>query len=465
MPEPDTSCSSVYDVRHFGAIDDGVTVVTAAIQQAVDACHEAGGGTVLVPPGTYVTGTVYLKSHVTLHLANGAKLLGSSRPEDYNPDDIFPENPHFSSENVSGAHLIIAYMADHVAITGEGTIDGNSSTFFEPLPADEISLSYRSKSRNFPIKGWRPAQMVFFCRCDNVSVRDVSLNNAPYWTLFFLGCRSVQVRGVRVTNPPQTQNGDGIDIDCCREVTVSDCIIHSGDDAITLRGYSALLGEHEQPCEHVTISNCVLSSPCCGMRVGVGSGKVRHCTISNLIIKDTRTGINIISAYSAKWAGVTIENVRFSNISMDTVVPLNILLGQHARPPAAIRDLSFSHIRAVGRQGGYIGGNGGQHIRGIHLHEVDLVMTGNDVDQGFAEKTPSPTGSNGVPAALWVRHVDGLRLSGLRVEWQEAGDAWQAGVVVEHGDGVALSAVEAPPPPESVGESIRLEQVRDVRCF
>jgi len=150
---------------------------------------------------------------------------------------------------------------------------------------------------------------------------------------------------------------------------------------------------------------------------------------------------------------------------MDTVVPLNVLLGEHARPPAQIRNLSFSHIRAIGRQGSYIGGNEGQHISGIHLHEVDLVMTGNDVDQGFAEKTPSPTGSNGVPAALWVRHVDGLRLSGLRVEWQEAGDAWQAGVVVEHGDGVALSAVEAPPPPESVGESIRLEQVRDVRCF
>ena len=465
MPDLDTSCSCVYDVRRFGAVGDGATVVTEAIQQAVEACHEAGGGTVLVPPGTYVTGTIYLKSHVTLHLANGAKLLGSSRPEDYNADDIFPENPHFSSENVSGAHLIIAYMADYVAITGEGIIDGNSSVFFEPLPAEEITLSYRSKTRNFPIKDWRPAQMVFFCRCSNVSVRDVSLNNAPYWTLFFLGCRSVQVRGVRVTNPPQTANGDGIDIDCCREVTVSDCIIHSGDDAITLRGYSALLGENEQPCEHVTISNCVLSTPCCGMRVGVGSGTVRNCTISNLVIKDTRTGINIISAYSSKWAGVSIENVRFSNISMDTVVPLNILLGEHARPPAAIRDLCFSHIRAVGWQGSYIGGNEAQPISGIHLHEVDLVMTGNDVDQGFAEKTPSPTGSNGVPAALWVRYVDGLRLSGVRVEWQEAGDAWLAGIVLEGGVDVTLSTVDVPPPPGVAAESIRIGQVHNVRML
>ncbi len=436
-----------YSIRDFGALGDGQTIDTIAIQEAVDTCHEAGGGTVLVPPGTYVTGTIYLKSHVTLHLANGATLLGSSRPEDYNPDDVFPENPHFSSENVSGAHLIIAYMADHVAITGEGTIDGNSSAFFEPLPAEEITLSYRSKTRNFPIRDWRPAQMVFFCRCSNISVRDASLNNSPYWTLFFLGCRDVQVRGVRVTNPPQTQNGDGIDIDCCRDVTVSDCIIRSGDDAITLRGYNSLLGEHDQACEHVTITNCVLSTPCCAMRVGVGSGIVRDCTISNLVIKETRTGINVISAYSAKWAGVCIENVRFSNITMDTVVPLNILLGQYARPPAKVTDLSFSHVRAIGRQGCYIGGNEGHPIRGIHLHEVDLIMTGNDVDPDFAAKSPSPTGSNGVPAAMWVRHTDELRLSGLRVIWRDAGGAWKAGIVVEHSSVIAPGGLDILPPP------------------
>lgn len=238
MSEP----SSFISICDSGAAGDGLTLDTAAIQRAIDACHAQGGGTVVVPPGTWLTGTIFLKSHVTLHMASGATLLGSTRREDYNADDIFPENPVFSQENVTGAHLIIAYRAHDVAITGEGTIDGNSAAFFEPLPPEETTTTYRMKTRNFPIRDWRPGQMVFFCRCTNVSVRDVSLINATYWTLLLLGCRGVQVRGLRITNPPQTQNGDGLDIDCCQEVTVSDCLIHSGDDAITLRGHSRLLG-------------------------------------------------------------------------------------------------------------------------------------------------------------------------------------------------------------------------------
>ena len=98
-----------YNVRRFGAVGDGCALDTAALQQAVDACHEGGGGTVLVPAGTYLTGTLYLKSRVTLYLSAGATLLGSSRREDYNADGVFPENRVFTTENVTGAHLVIAY--------------------------------------------------------------------------------------------------------------------------------------------------------------------------------------------------------------------------------------------------------------------------------------------------------------------------------------------------------------------
>jgi polygalacturonase len=131
--------------------------------------------------------------------------------------------------------------------------------------------------------------MVFFCRCTNVTVRDVRLVNSPYWTLLLLGCTRARIRGLSISNPPQTPNGDGIDIDCCREVTVSDCIVTSGDDSITLRAHSALLGEHAQACRDVTITNCVLSTPCNAVRVGVGDGEIRNCTLSNLIIDDTQT--------------------------------------------------------------------------------------------------------------------------------------------------------------------------------
>ncbi len=453
--------SAVYDICHAGAVGDGTTLATAAIQQTVDACHAAGGGTVLVPAGTYLTGTIELKSHVTLRLAAGATLLGSTRREDYNPDTIFPENPVFTRENVTGAHLVIAYQADGVAIVGEGTIDGNSAAFFEPLPPEEVTTSYRSKTRNFPVRSWSPGQMVFFCRCTNVAVRDVALVNAPYWTLLLLGCSWVQVRGLRITNPPQTANGDGIDIDCCAEVTVSDCLIQSGDDAITLRGHSKLLGEHAQPCQHVAVTNCVLSTPCNAIRVGVGDGIVRDCSFTNIIIRETRTGINFVSAYSENCAhGAILEDIHFANCILDTATPLNMVLGQYAKPPAAIRNISFSHLRARGEQGSYLGGNADQHLTDIRLHEVELRLTGGDVDPQFADKTPLPYASNRVPDGLFVRHVDHFRASGLRIVWEAPSGPWQHAITIEHSDDVVLREVEATAPPTATaGEMLQLTEV------
>ena len=175
MPPGEAHQYGPCDVRSFGAAGDGKTIDTLPLQRAIDACHEQGGGAVYVPAGTYLTGTLYLKSHVTLHLSAGATLMGSTRREDYNADDVFPENPVFTTENATGAHLIIAYREQNVAIVGEGTIDGSSAAFFEPLPPEEVTTSYRRKTRNFPIRDWRPGQMVFFCLCRDVAVRDVAL--------------------------------------------------------------------------------------------------------------------------------------------------------------------------------------------------------------------------------------------------------------------------------------------------
>lgn len=448
----ETVAGPYYDPRAFGARGDGQSLCTAALQQAIDDCHTAGGGTVVVPPGVYLTGTLHLQSHVTLHLSPGATLRGSPRREDYNPDEVFPENEAFRSESVTGAHLIIAYQAENVAITGEGTIDGNSAAFFEPLPPEEVTPGYWRKHRNFPLRDWRPGQMVFFCRCRNVSVRDVSLVNAPYWTLFLLGCEAVRIRGLRIANPPQTQNGDGIDVDCCRDVAISDCLIQSGDDCITLRGNSRPLGEAAGPCENVVVSNCVLSTPCNAIRVGVGDGMVRDCTLNNLVIRESRTGINVVSWYSEFCAhGTRIENVAFSNLLLDTICPLHLILGHGAGPPAAIRDLRFSQVRAVGRQGCYLGGNPGQPVTGLSLSDVELVMTGGDVEAAWAEGVPEPYFINGrspgLPYALFGRYLEDARLRDVRVRWQEVEGPWRGAIEIEKSAGVERRDVEEPPPP------------------
>ena len=440
--------NGVYNVRELGAMGDGEALETDAIQGAIDACNAAGGGMVLVPPGTYTTGTIYLKSNVNLHLSAGARLVGSERREDYNPDDVFPENPVFSQETVTGAHLVIAYQAERVSITGQGTIDGNSSAFFEELPPDEVTTSYRRKSGNFPIRDWRPAQMVFFCRCRDVSVRDVTLVNSPYWTLLLLGCNRVRVRGVSVSSPPQTANGDGIDIDCCQDVTVSDCIVTSGDDSITLRGHSKLLGEHAQACRNVVVSNCVLSTPCNGIRVGVGDGEVRDCSISNVVIRESRTGINFNSAYSARSEhGTTLENIHFANITMDVIMPINMVLGVHAKPPGGIRNISLSHLNIIAREGMHICGNPGHRIEDIRFNDVRMELRGNEVDPQFVGNAPQTAGTMKVPAAIFAREVSGLHMSGLQVRWQEVGDAWRSAVEVMDSDDVVITRIDAEAPP------------------
>jgi len=172
--------------------------------------------------------------------------------------------------------------------------------------------------------------MVFFVRCRGVSVTGVALLNAPYWTLFLLGCDEVHVRGLTIRNPPLTPNGDGIDIDCCRNVTVSG--LHRLLGAMTRLRCAAMRARsaEDKPCENVTITNCVLSTPCNAIRVGVGDGRSATCTVSNMVVTGSRTGINMVCRYSDfSPRGVQIEGIRFANFLMDTVLPIQVIPQGH----------------------------------------------------------------------------------------------------------------------------------------
>jgi polygalacturonase len=462
--------NGIFPVREFGALGNGVTTDTHALQEAIDACGKAGGGQVLVSPGIYRTGTLFLRDRVDLHLMAGATLLGSDARGDYNPDDVFAENQVFQSENVSGAHLIIGHGITGASITGNGSIDGNSSAFFGPLPADKPSEGYRYKRASFPILGWRPGQMIWFCKCQDISVRDVSLVNSPYWTLMFFGCDTVRVRGLRITNPPETANGDGIDVDCCRDVTISDCLIATGDDCITLRGNPRALGL-DKPCENVVVSNCVLRTPCNCVRVGVGDGVVRNCSLSNLIMTEARYGINVICRYSeATPRGTRIENINFDSLTMDVIVPLQILHGAEPAADAGIRNLSIRNVRAQATAGSYIGGNPDNPARGVCLQDWDLHISGGTDNEEFVHAVPYPyrifghpgmDGGPALPAAIYARYVLGLRVRNVRVHWGEKlGRVWRQAMWFE--DGVAVEPPEPPPPAPPVGGGS--SAVRLLRC-
>ena len=235
------------NVRDFGAVGDGVTMDTAAIQKAIDA-----GGMVNFPPGSYLTGTLYLKSYGGLHLEQGAKIVASSNPADYNADDFCVQNRPRYHEEASGAHLIVGVEVSHVTISGDGIIDGSRKAFqHTPLP-----------SGKYEVDKWRPAQMIYFVESDHINIRNVELNNAPYWTCFIHGCEDVTIYGVKIFTEWRTRNGDGIDIDCSCRVTVSDCIIDTGDDCITLRADLQQLKNQDRPCEDVVVTNCILKTCC-----------------------------------------------------------------------------------------------------------------------------------------------------------------------------------------------------------
>lgn len=305
-------------VTQQGAKGDGVTLNTAALQAAIDQVAATGGGRVTIPPGTFKTGTIYLKSHVELHLAQGARLLGSDNLDDYNPTNAFPQNWGSVNEGWSAKHLILALEQEDVAITGEGVIDGNGRAFFADKPRWTGKICWRDggiTARDHEHQG-RPGQMIEFVVCRNVRVRDIRIEDAPCWSCFFNGCDNVSVRGIRVENGVRNLNTDGLDIDSCRNVTVSDCIIRTGDDAIAIRGCPYRLKDPTRVCENITVENCVFHVSADGMRIGVGEGTIRHVRIANVVIEHAGVGFHVQPIYGKKSTGVDISDVSFSHCSI-----------------------------------------------------------------------------------------------------------------------------------------------------
>ena len=433
------------NIKDFGATGAADQLCTGIIQQAIEEGSARGGETIYFPAGTYLTGTIYLKSNITLYLENGALLLGSSNPADYNADDFCPQNTVFVREKVSGAHLIVAVEVENVAITGHGRIDGNRKAFSD--------RTWKEHPKVFEFPEWRPGQMLFFCECKNVTIENVQLYHSPYWTCFLHGCEDVCVTGVRIWNDQRTWNGDGIDIDCCTRVTISNCNIDSGDDCITLRGSLKPLKNQSRLCQFVTITNCILRTKANAFRIGVGNGSIRDCLISNCIIRETRTGICIISKYGQQSVGVQIENIQFNNIFFDCQRPLLIssyVRGCHPESAKLIRNISFNHLRGRATQSCFVTGNPDCMIKDIYLSDVCFEYSGGSDIEEHPERSYAEFGSPAAPAAFYLQNAEKLRLYRVRIEWKDTDGPWQAAVIAENVSELELSECHLEPPPNGV---------------
>lgn len=361
------TAGGVFDVRAFGAKGDGLAKDTASIQAAVDAAEKAGGGEVYLGAGTYLSGSVYLKDNVDFHLGPGAVLLGSANPLDYSDPYAFKlNNPIWPSESSFGAHLLVCYERKNVTVRGPGRIDGNAKAFL---------VSPEGKVYDQGSIPWRPSQMLWFCQSEDVRVTDLEIANSTQWSCFFHGCDRVKVRGCRVHNNRfrrgtfHTHNGDGIDVDCCRWVSISDCDIDVADDGITLR--ASPRGEmRNRECAFVTVSNCRISSECNAVRVGVGSGRIHDAVFSNLSVYETRIAFNFASSWSRAQRGCDFANIRFENCALDCGQFL--FMSPIYATETTARDISFSGITGRSYRPGRASWTPGKSGR-LLFRDVDLA--------------------------------------------------------------------------------------------
>ena len=354
----------MYNITDFGAKSG--TLCTNSIQAAIDECAKNGGGTVTVPAGLYISGTIYLKSNVELNLKHGSVLKASTDMNDYNPDDAYEQNWGSQNEKWRGKHLIVAVEQTNVAVTGTGLIDGSGDFFFgtERNFIDNYAWDggyVTSKD----LELLRPGQVLCFIECTDVTVTDISMKNAPCWELYLYGCEYARIRGVKITNPFECVNTDGIDIDCCQNVTVSDCIITTGDDAIAVRCSDKRLKKY-RVCENISISNCVLASNSGAFRIGVGTGEIRHVTISGITVSKAGNLITYATSFDGR-GNARISDIIFNDITahnvgsvidayvfngyLKNIVMKNMLVSSvggiylYAKDPGFISDISLKDIR------------------------------------------------------------------------------------------------------------------------
>ena len=410
-----------YNVRDFGAKGDGVAIDTGAVQSAIDACNRDKGGTVLVPAGDFVVGTIELKNNVTLHLAAQGKLLGSANPEHYKAGNGIPPN----NGNIV---MISAANAENITIEGPGTIDGNGAKFFTGK-GDMTGPGQNSSQGYFQ----RPHLMVFY-RCTNLRIRDVFLTASAYHCTRILNCRRVFLNGVRIYNRVNLNN-DGFHINSSEYVHISNCDVVCQDDACALFGSN----------KFVSVANSTFSTRWSVFRFG--GGQAENIVVTNCVIYDT-FGCAIKMRCGAN---SRLENISFSNIIMKNVTgPISIGLDSTRRsnsaptaaPTGIVRNISFHSIRATvvaeGRQHEdlswpqkfrpgetrtciTLNGVGSEFLENISFNDVHVTYEGGGTAQEAAAEVPKIAGEYfeiGTPPAygFYARNVRGLTLNNVRLE-------------------------------------------------
>jgi len=370
---PAIAAGKVCDVKKAGATGDGKTKDTAAVQKAIDECAAAkGGGTVEVPAGTYLLAPILLKTNVTLHLAKDATLLGSPDHDDYPVITEFRQPGHQA--------LVSAVNAENVAISGEGTIDGNGDSWWHAMRGAPPSVIPGSG-----IAGGQAARprLVVFDHCKHVSLTGVTVKNSPFWQVVPYYSDDVVIRNVRIT-APQSPNTDAIDPFSSSNVVIDHVYADTGDDNVAIKSGLANSPGPDDPSKNITITDCTFEH---GHGVSIGSeiaGGAQNIHVERVTFKGTDQGIRI---KANRDRGADVSNITFKDITMDGV-KTSILISEYyprampegpqtAAPVTRLtphfHNIRIENVKSVnGQSAGVIVGLPESHVTDIELKNVNI---------------------------------------------------------------------------------------------
>jgi polygalacturonase len=407
----DAGHATTLDVRDFGAVGNGRTKDTRALQSAIDMAHRGGGGIVHVPAGTWISGTLHLRSDLTVELAPGAVLLGSPDPDDFAPDSkrLFESSSRVETRDFACA-LLAGSDLERITIRGAGIIDMNRSRRHGPKP---IALE----------------------RCRFVTVQGLTIVRSPNYCVSLGGCEDVLIEGVTI----RAAFADGIDPDCCRRVRIANCDVESDDDALCLK--ASFIPGVRGATEDVVVTNCRMRSPSNCFKLGTEStGDFRQIALSDCVFDGTAPADRDASA-AAEGGGIalitvdggTIDGVTISNVVMNEVTaPLFVRLGNRGRDqedatPGHLRNVVIDDVLALGATGtSSVTGLPGHPIDGVTIANVRIVTAGGSVRHVSLDvperpaRYPSATMFGDLPSfGLYLRHARDVTVRNVELPAQK----------------------------------------------
>ncbi len=440
--------TAIFNLKDYGASGNKEDNVQALIQRAIDECAAAGGGMVYFPPGAYTTGTLFLRSHVRIHVEAGATIYSSKNPADF---------PQVGPAHMTPRTLFFAEDVENITLEGRGTVDGQGEYYWSDknwpdwfiYPNQVVATKAGIPlNRAFPTEN-STGHLVLFLRCKDVRIENLNFLHSPSWTMHLYGCERVVIDGVYIyTSMRDGVWADGIDPDGCRDMRISNCTINTGDDALVF--YSMNWYGPALPCENITVTNCRLSSSSSAIKFCDGNmAAVRNVVVDNCILTGSNRGIAVML-----FDGGLVENVVFSNLVIETErfdwfwwgdgdpIHFNLVQRHEIDPtldpatdplPGIVRNITFSNIVAHGPGPCKIHGHVNSLLENITFDNVRLTV---DADPGAPWQK--------APVAMTIENAHNFRLNDVKIIWEgPTSSHWESALVVNNVKGLVLDGLSA----------------------